>query len=1040
MKKISKILSGIIFAVLMLAGINFMGLKTSTSANAAAVTVTFKANGGTINGSTNDYQVTTEEDGSILTANVPKPIYTGYVFIGWFRVGEATAVNFLTETFDTITTLNALWANKTNIYTISSDGTNYSVVGKTNQTGLTYLVCKNIATIADVVSNIKTDMLSATTASLAFDNITILNDEVLNLDFANVTLSGSITSTATTAAINLVPTTAGSTYTFNEFNLTNNYADILVDTTNSAQTLNVSLINSTFNTTNTDASYAFWFNDLENSISFSDPEPDDSILEYTATHSSEFMFNYTDNLTIDLSKQLDNSGQNKIKASIDYTYDKVTVLTNFHMSNIGRFMFAPLDDFYTCQDGHFNKALTIYTYLNITFDLNGGEYAGGYTLPRFEYKPSAEIKFADGSQITQTHKTFVGWFGKITLSNEQKLALGVSENTYYYDTVALLKFKSFNYAPEKFAECFKTSTETFDTATAFVGYNYDELNANANHIFLNLATELDLNMSFVALWKDVLYSISFNSNGGTAVKQIIEPFGTNITKPTDPTKTGYTFAGWFKDITFLVPFNFTPATTIKAENITLYANWTINTYTVYFVNETEPAGHQTDVFDTPINFPTNDANNDTAPDYISKKGHHLAGWSLTNGSTELYTGSTIPGENITLYAVWEISAYKIYFDTNPKRITSLVVSNIPEVITANYGSTITKPANLIADGYEFDGWYTSDDYQFAFSFTTMPDYDQMAYAKWIIKQYTISFVTNASIIQPATYDFNEKISIPLQPTNPGYSFDGWYQDQACTTAFSFETMPAENITIYAKWTEKDTIMIEHPNQSMVVGKTTGFNIESSIPGFYVQYYVGGEWTHLIPTEVGKYNVKITRAEDPDGSTYNYKAYSVVLENAFEVVNKTLDLTWLIIVLAILIIAEIAVIIIVKRMQKMKRQEAITLAIALPMGLIPTNQFVLLMVFGALALFGFILLIFELVKLHRIVPLPNSEHSIYDTRNRIETMKDSSEDSAIASKVDDLLKSEGFEQPSVQVPQEDEVRFDDDGNVFVNDDNDTPKYN
>ena len=69
------------------------------------------------------------------------------------------------------------------------------------------------------------------------------------------------------------------------------------------------------------------------------------------------------------------------------------------------------------------------------------------------------------------------------------------------------------------------------------------------------------------------HTITFNYNGGTGTPALItQNYGTVITAPEDPTREGYTFDGWNRDI---------PAT-MPAENITITGNWTINQYTITF--------------------------------------------------------------------------------------------------------------------------------------------------------------------------------------------------------------------------------------------------------------------------------------------------------------------------------------------------------------------------------------------------------------------------------------------------------------------------
>ena len=74
------------------------------------------------------------------------------------------------------------------------------------------------------------------------------------------------------------------------------------------------------------------------------------------------------------------------------------------------------------------------------------------------------------------------------------------------------------------------------------------------------------NITLYAKWTVVQYTITFESNGGSSVTAITQDFGTTVTAPADPTKTGYTFAGWYSDIGLTTPYTFTtmPASTLRS--------------------------------------------------------------------------------------------------------------------------------------------------------------------------------------------------------------------------------------------------------------------------------------------------------------------------------------------------------------------------------------------------------------------------------------------------------------------------------------------
>ena len=151
----------------------------------------------------------------------------------------------------------------------------------------------------------------------------------------------------------------------------------------------------------------------------------------------------------------------------------------------------------------------------------------------------------------------------------------------------------------------------------------------------------------------------------------------------------------------------------------------------------------------------------------------------------------MPAENITVKAQWEINQYTITFDTNGG-------SEIAP-ITQDYGTEITAPDNPTRKGYTFKGW----DKEIP---ETMPAENITVKAQWEINQYTITFDTNGgSEIAPITQDYGTEITAPDNPTRKGYTFKGWDKEIP-------ETMPAENITITARW--RDT---EKPTGEIIIG-------------------------------------------------------------------------------------------------------------------------------------------------------------------------------------------------------------------------------
>ena len=178
---------------------------------------------------------------------------------------------------------------------------------------------------------------------------------------------------------------------------------------------------------------------------------------------------------------------------------------------------------------------------------------------------------------------------------------------------------------------------------------------------------------------------------------------------------------------------------------------------------------------------------------FTRVGYTQVGWSTVDGGEKVYDFKDIYTKNeaLTLYPVWNTNKYTIAFDTNGG-------SEIAP-ITQDYGTEITAPDNPTRKGYTFKGW----DKEIP---EAMPAENITVKAQWEINQYTIAFDTNGgSEIAPITQDYGTEITAPDNPTRKGYTFKGWDKEIP-------KTMPAENITITARW--KDT---EKPTGEIIIG-------------------------------------------------------------------------------------------------------------------------------------------------------------------------------------------------------------------------------
>ena len=178
-------------------------------------------------------------------------------------------------------------------------------------------------------------------------------------------------------------------------------------------------------------------------------------------------------------------------------------------------------------------------------------------------------------------------------------------------------------------------------------------------------------------------------------------------------------------------------------------------------------------------------------------------WLGSNG--KFYApGDSVPAEVTKLTAQWTAPTYAVTLNTNGGTINSGNVTSY----TYGVGATLPTAGDMTYTGHTFVGWYDNE------NLTGSPvtaiggteTGNKEYWAKWEINQYTITVKPeNGKADITITQDYGTPITAPADPTREGYTFMGW--DTEIPT-----TMPAENITLKAKW--KD---IEKPTGEIVIG-------------------------------------------------------------------------------------------------------------------------------------------------------------------------------------------------------------------------------
>jgi uncharacterized repeat protein (TIGR02543 family) len=303
------------------------------------------------------------------------------------------------------------------------------------------------------------------------------------------------------------------------------------------------------------------------------------------------------------------------------------------------------------------------------------------------------------------------------------------------------------------------------------------------------------NTPLYARWAANVYTITFNAQGGAGSpgSQSIT-YGTATGALPVPTRDGYTFAGWFTAATGGTQYVGGTALYDTVGDMTLYAQWTANVYTITFDAQggtVSPGsklvtyGAQTGALPVP-----------------TRPGYTFNGWFTAASGGVQYTEATVYriADDISLFARWfgeTQTVCTVTFNSNGGSDIS------PQPVAA--GDKATRPADPTKAGYFFGGWYRDALLSVQWSFPTdVVGSNMTLYASWLDGSqpiYTVRFVSNGgSPVDPQRVAHGGTVTRPADPTRDYYSFGGWYEDD---TVFyfpcNFNRKVYESVTVYAKW-------------------------------------------------------------------------------------------------------------------------------------------------------------------------------------------------------------------------------------------------
>lgn len=229
------------------------------------------------------------------------------------------------------------------------------------------------------------------------------------------------------------------------------------------------------------------------------------------------------------------------------------------------------------------------------------------------------------------------------------------------------------------------------------------------------------------------HTLTFETNGGSAINPVTVRHGNAVARPADPTKDKYTFIGWYADPEFTEEYDF--ATVLEADK-TIYAKFELTStpigdiyvrYDVLHIKQLPDGTY--DLANAEVEHLS--AKKDTTVTAVIKDyraTHHVN----VNRTLSKLTGTAIqPYMGVDGKPVYTILS--VYYDLDFHTLTfdTMGGSKIaPE--TVRHGLTVAKPKDPVNGGYIFDGWYTDKTFRHRYDFSTPLTEDITIYAKWFL--------------------------------------------------------------------------------------------------------------------------------------------------------------------------------------------------------------------------------------------------------------------------------------------------------------------
>jgi uncharacterized repeat protein (TIGR02543 family) len=464
----------------------------------------------------------------------------------------------------------------------------------------------------------------------------------------------------------------------------------------------------------------------------------------------------------------------------------------------------------------------------VTYDANNG----GGTVPTTQAADDgSSVTVAGQGNLTYIGKTFNGWntnssgtgtpyTAGASLTVTRDVTLYAQWLTIYYTLTYNANGGSGSVLSAHTVEYGSSVTVARQGDLTYSGKTFNGWNTNSSGTGTPYSPESYIavfeNVTLYAQWltnAPTQYTVTFDAKGGSSGTQTRavnsgETVGSNM--PSDPTRSGYSFDGWY---TAQYGGSLFTGYTSVYDSITVYAQWTADAPTQYTVTFDADGGSHGTQTKTVNSGETLGAS--SMPSNPTRSGYTFGGWYTARyGSGSQFTGSTSVNSSITVYAKWTVNAptqYTVTYNANGGSGTA------PFAQTVNDGSsaTVAGQGYLSYTGKTFTGWNTNSNgtgtaYAAGASLTIIGDVT--LYAQWQTNApttYTLTYNANGgSGTTPSAKTVNAGSSVTVAGrgslTYSGKTFTGWNTNDSGTgTAYaagSYITI-SRDVNLYAQWTD-----------------------------------------------------------------------------------------------------------------------------------------------------------------------------------------------------------------------------------------------